>query len=276
MNNQSSDTTPPPPVKLSAEGDDKKRYLVYGPNLGAEMHTFSEALETEKAGLGERQKEDPAPLYAPQSGQPLPPKHPCFDGVPTLPGKIVVQAVPFGKTSLPRDPLSRDLSKDEAAAFAQIWETIQAEAETQAATSAKDRAQAEEYGFTYPVDATQGILLEEAIAWTVGCAGPRKRGYKDVRRFRAWLQRAEYPYLNTGRIVRKGFDLLLQRERERASTYQTAWRRARLDALANQGPKIVNRCLGCGQSLVQPDRGRRRQYCTIKCRQTAYRNRRHE
>src|SRR6516164_3111165 len=104
--------------------NNKKRYSVYGPNLGAELHTFSEALEKEKAELGEGQKEDPttlATLYAPQSGQAPPAKQPCFEGKPVLKSKIVKQPVPFGKTSLPRDPVARAPSEAEEAAFSKIW-----------------------------------------------------------------------------------------------------------------------------------------------------------
>jgi hypothetical protein len=177
------------------------------------------------------------------------------------------------------NPGSRPPTKAEAQAFARHWAERNADAAAQQereAQAAEKRAEAEQYGFTYPVDATQGVSFQEALPWTAGCAGPHKRGYRDVDNFRAWLQRAEYPYITIGRITRKGFERVLQAERAKVCAYQTAWRRARLDALANQGPKIACRCLGCGQPLVQPDRGRQRQYCTTKCRQTAYRNRRHE
>jgi hypothetical protein len=210
--------------------NNKKRYSVYGPNLGAELHTFSEALEKEKIKLGERQKEDPAALYAPQSGQTLPPKHPYFEGKPTLPDKIVPQSVPFGKISVPCDPISRLPSEAEEAAFSKIWAEIDAKAamEEAAATQvATERAKAEEHGFTYPVDASQGVSFEEARAWTVGYVGHNKQGYKTIEGFCKWLARVQYSFLGIGRITPKGFALLLQQERERTRKHRADWKRSR-------------------------------------------------
>jgi len=179
--------------------------------------------------------------------------------------------VPFGKTSVPCDPVSRLPSKTEEQAFAKIWAEIDAKAtaeEAAAAQVATERAKAEEYGFTYPVDATQGVPFEEALAWTVGCSGPGKRGYKDVNKFRAWLARAEYSYLDTGRITRKGFDLVLQGERARQREYQANWKRTFRDThLEEQAP--TNHCLECGENLRRPNA----RYCSTKCKQVAYRKR---
>jgi hypothetical protein len=272
MNTKTSDTTPQAEIKLSTAEHSKKRYRAYGPSLGAEWHTFS-------------QKENPAPLYAPQSGQAPPAKQSCFEGKPVLSGETVKQPVPFGEAGVPCDPVSRPLSKTEKQAFAKIWAEIDAkaaaeEAQTAAAAAqvAADRAKAQKYGFAYPVDATQGVSFQEALPWTAGCAGPRRRGYKDVNKFRAWLERAEYSYLLTGRITRKGFELVLQGERERGRRYQKNWKRAfreaHLEALTDQDPTAsTNHCLECGQSLLQPENRSSARYCSAKCRQSAYRKR---
>jgi hypothetical protein len=193
--------TPPAPVKPSTI-DREKYYCVYGPNLGAEKHTFSEALETEKASLKERQKEDPPPLYAPQSGQPLPPKHPCFDGVPTLPDKIVVQAVLFGKTSLPRDPLSRDLSKDEAAAFSKNWGVIDAE-----------EAEFKRYGFSGVFKSTDP-KPEGAYTFDEALTQPWCR-YKNRKWFDAFINKYGYPesMRKLGWITQIGYQILLETEK---------------------------------------------------------------
>jgi hypothetical protein len=144
----------------------------------------------------------------------------------------------------------------------------EAQAAAAAAQVAEARAKAEEYGFSYPVDATLGVSFEEALAWTVGCTGPHRRGYRDVDKFRAWLGRAEYPYLDTGRITRKGFDLVLQGERAQRRNYQTNWKRTFRDAhLEEQTP--INHCLECGENLRRPNA----RYCSTKCKQVAYRKR---
>ena len=182
--------------------DNKKRYRAYGPNLGAELHTFPEALEKEKAGLGERQKEDPAPLYAPHSGQTLPPKHPCFDGVPTLPGKIVLQPVPFGKSSLPRDPVSRSPSKAEAAAFSKNWGAIDAE-----------EAEFRRHGFSGVLKSTDP-KPKDAYTFDEVCTQVWCR-YTDRKWFDAFTYKYGYPepLRKLGSITQIGYQILLETEK---------------------------------------------------------------
>jgi len=142
--------------------------------------------------------------------------------------------------------------------FKTFWAEIDSEAaeeEAQAAAAAAQvaagHAEAEERGFSYPVDSTQGVPFEEALAWTVGCVGRNKKGYKTEEGFRKWLQRMQYRYLDTGRITSKGFALMLRRDRKLKCDYQTSWKRAHKQpanqstdkdqASANQDPKPVNK-----------------------------------
>jgi hypothetical protein len=300
MNNPNSDITPPTPVKLST--DSPPLLLDTSQTLDRWLSSLPEWLRPliNLTPAQRKQRLDDLGWYGAPEGY----------GIPKLRRKLIrgdwaalkadheaqvraqirlqqanrpqFELLPSAKTSVPCDPVSRTPSKAEAQAFAKIWAEIdagtaaeEAQAATVTAQVAADRAKAEEYGFSYPVDTTQGVPFEEALAWTVGCAGFHRRGYKDVTKFRAWLQRAEYPYLDIGRITPKGFALVLQRERARASKYQTAWRRAPLEEFTNQDSKAANRCLECGQFLAQPENLRRRnaRYCSAKCKQTAYRKR---
>ena len=87
------------------------------------------------------------------------------------------------------------------------------------------RAEAEQYGFSYPIDAAQGVSFEEALAWTRGRIGHNKEGYKTEAGFCEWLRRVQYRYFDTGRITPKGFELVLGRDRERQRKYRGEWKR---------------------------------------------------
>jgi hypothetical protein len=110
--------------------------------------------------------------------------------------------------------------------FKTFWTEIDARAAAEEAQVAAAHAEAAKWGFCYPVDSTQGVPLEEALAWTVGCCGRNKKGYKTVEGFRAWLGTVGYCYLDTGRITQKGFALALQRDRVQQRAYKTGWKRA--------------------------------------------------
>jgi len=228
--------------------DNKKHYLVYGPNLGAELHTFSEALEKEKTELREGQKEDPSlhPLYAPQSGQALPPKHPCFEGKPTLPGKSVEQLVPFGKTSVPRDRVSRPPSEDEAAAFAKIWKAIDKE-ENQPLTDQQIEAERERESYLYwgflggPEDLERTPRPEWILTFEEVYP---QFGYKTVRALNKLAEKLHYPEKARlkGLITETGCRLLKDKRQAARHTIkmQSAQKCSPKSKASAQGKGVVN------------------------------------
>jgi hypothetical protein len=294
MNNQSSDTTPPAGIKLSTDQPllklDKMPWeqslSEWQASLPWWLRQLVELTPSERKqrltelswyGTPELRRQiirgDFAQLKADHEAQ----VRAWIQNQATLRAQFVLRPTP------PPEPKPLETAfwrrPELALEFEKFWaeaDAKEAAEKAAAAQVAKDRAEAEDHGFCYPVDSTQGVSFKEALAWTVGCVGPGKRGYQRVDKFRAWLERVEYRYLNTGRITRKGFNLVLQNKRAQTCKYQTAWRRAQREQLTNQDPNAVNKggtptshCLECGQFLTFA----KAKYCSSKCKQAAYRKR---
>jgi hypothetical protein len=181
----------------------KERYNVYGPNLGAELHTLEEACEKQKT---EPHKEQPDPpvLYAPQSGQAPPSKHPCFEGKPVLPGETVRMPVRFGQTNVPSDPISRPPTKPEETAFAEIWKALDSQ-----------EAEFKRWGFPGVLKVTDppppGVFTFEEALSQVWCR------YTNARWFDAFINRCGYPesMRKLGLITQVGYRIIVAKEKDK-------------------------------------------------------------
>jgi hypothetical protein len=57
-------------------------------------------------------------------------------------------------------------------------QSVLGEVDAREAIETEERNKAVKRGVSYPVDATQGVPFEQALAWTVGCVGRNRQGYK--------------------------------------------------------------------------------------------------